>query len=159
MKQPKRLQDVFTWLPPQQRVGRFGFPLAHGPSEEKRPVFWLELSGGRKEGELYFINDSQDTLDYVKVEAAGFMTADDDTITLEADGITYHDVLPHEAVKIEEFDGVYDLDIVFQVGLEVKGETYGKMRIRTPPGKGFIPRQELLWDNGQSGKNVVVDRN
>jgi len=158
MKQTKRLQGDFTWLPPEQRTGRFGFPLARGASEEKRPIFWLELSGGRKEGDLYFINDSQEPLDYVKVEAAGFMTADDDTVTLEVDGVTYHNVLPHEAVKIEEFDGYYDLDMVFQMHLEVKSETHGKMRIRTPSKKGFIPRQELLWDNGETGKNVVLER-
>ncbi|XKH61597.1 hypothetical protein LG290_07780 [Halomonas sediminis] len=158
MEQPKRLQDAFTWLPPQQRIGRFGFPLACGSIEEKRPGFWLELSGGRKEGDLYFINDSEDVLDYVKAEPAEYMTADEDTLTLEAEGVTYHDVLPHEAVKIDEFDGVYDLDMVFQISLEVKSKAHGKMRIRTPSEKGFIPRQELLWDNGDPGKHFVVEQ-
>ena len=158
MEHPKRLQYAFTWLPPQQRLGRFGFPLARGPIEDKRPVFWLELTGGRKQGDLYFINESQEVLDYVMVEPAGYMTADDDVLTLEAKGTIYHDVLPHEAVKIEAFDGYYDLDMVFQITLEVKSKTYGKIRFRTPPEKGYIPRQELLWDNGEPGKHVTVQR-
>ena len=157
MEHSKRLQDEFTWLPPQQRIGRFGFPLARGPIEDKKPVFWLELSG-RKKGDLYFINDSQDVLDYIKVEPAGYMTADDDVLTLDAKETIYHAVQPHEAVKIGEFDGYYDLDMVFQIYLEVKSKTYGKIRFRTPPEKGYIPRQELLWDNGEPGKHVTVER-
>ena len=157
MEHSKRLQDAFTWLPPQQRIGRFGFPLARGPIEAKRPVFWLELTR-RKEGDLYFINDSPEVLDYVKVEPAGYMTADDDVLTLEAKGTTYHDVLPREAVRIEAFDGYYDLDMVFQITLEVKSKAHGKIRFRTPPEKGYIPRQELLWDNGEPGKHVAVER-
>ena len=130
---------------------------ARGPIEDKRPVFWLELTR-RKQGDLYFINESQETLDYVKVEPAGYMTADDDVLTLEAKRTIYRDVLPHEAVKIDEFDGYYDLDMVFQIYLEVKSKTHGRMRFRTPPKKGYIPRQELLWDNGEPGEYVTVER-
>lgn len=143
MKDPKRLQGGFTW----QSVW-----------ESRRPRFWLELQGGRRSGELFFINDSDESLATVRVAPSGFMTADDDTLTLQAADYTYHDVAPGEAVKVAEFDGYYDLDLVFQLGIEVTSPRYGKMQMTTPPKKGYVPGQALLWDDDEPGRNVMVQQ-
>lgn len=143
MKDPKRLQSGFTW---------------ESPRESRSPLFWLESRGGQDSDELFFVNDSDEPLASVMVAPAGFMTADDDTLTLQAADYTYHDVAPGEAVKVAEFDGYYDLDFVFQLSIEVTSPRFGKVLMRTPPKKGYIPRQVLLWDDGEPGKNVMVER-
>ncbi|NIC38686.1 hypothetical protein HBJ58_18615 [Halomonas desiderata] len=141
MKGPKRLQGGFSW---------------ESSRESRRPRFWLELRGGRNSGELFFVNDANESLLAVKVAPAGFMTADDDTQSLEAADYTYHDVAPNEAVKVAEFDGYYDLDFVFQLSIEVTSPRYGEVLMTTPPKKGCIRGQVLLWDDDEPGKNVVV---
>jgi hypothetical protein len=162
MKEPKRVQGAFEWMPPQDRHAIKRLLPPH-PPEHRRPIYWLATAAAsQSEGapdatELYFVNWSGETLDSVIAGSAGFQTVDDDVLSFANDnGYGYRKVAPNEAVKVEVFDNYYDLDQVFAVGIEVHSPTRGFLRMATGLEKGRISEQVLLWDNGDPGKRVKV---
>lgn len=151
--EPKRLQDIPPWLPPDQKQSRFGGAVSRRASESRRPLFRLVSLPSDNADELFFVNDTDETLAHVAAFTGGFITADDDALSLEGANLVYHDVCPGEGVKVEAFDGYYDLDYVFQLSFEVAcGQ--GTWRILTRAQKGSIAAQELLWDDGSPGRHV-----
>lgn len=158
MKETKRIQNVAAWVPPEQRKSRFGGPVGSRAAESRRPLFRLISVSGDSADELFFVNDTDETLHHVATFTGGFITADDDALARQEASVVYHDVLPHEGVKVEAFDGYYDLDYVFQLSFKVCSERQGNLCIVTPAQKGGISEQELFWDDGSHGKRVVVEK-
>lgn len=70
--------------------------------------------------ELYFVKDSEETLETVSASTGGFQTSDDGILPVGGNGYVYHHVKPREAVKIEEFDPVLDSDFLFQVEIRLQ---------------------------------------
>ena len=68
----------------------------------------------------------------------------------------YKNVNPHDAVKVDEYDGFYDLDFVIQVYIQVKSRGLGCLDITSPADKGGVKETVLLWDTNESGKYVKV---
>ncbi|MBB5021344.1 hypothetical protein [Desulfurispira natronophila] len=62
-------------------------------------------------------------------------------------------------MRIDEYDGYYDLDYVIQAWIEVKSATYGELEFATPSKKGGAPDCVLLWDTGEEGKWVGMKVN
>ncbi|PRY73207.1 hypothetical protein [Halomonas ventosae] len=158
MKESKRIQNVAAWVPPEQRQSRFGGSVGARAAESLRPLYRLISVSGDSADELYFVNETDETLRHVAAFTGGFITADDEALALQEANVVYHDVLPHEGVKVAAYDGYYDLDYVFQLSFEVSSDRQGTWRIVPPAKKGGVPAQELLWDDGSHGRRVVVEQ-
>ena len=90
MTEHKRMKNEFTWVPMDKRIA---FP-PRQPALRK-PLFWLCLAGDQ----LYFVNDSEETLETVSASTGGFQTCDDGVLPVRGGGYLYHQVKPREAVK------------------------------------------------------------
>ena len=60
----KRVFEKFPWVPPHQRLDRFGKPLPPRKPELRKPLYRLERDGS----ELFFVNDSDQVLATVSAE-------------------------------------------------------------------------------------------
>lgn len=138
----KRYAKKFVWVPYYKRIGRFGFPLSN-KVDDRIPVFWTAVSGN----ELYFVNGSGETLEYVKVKTGGFQTCDDVIVNVSTDGYSYvyEYVKPTESVKIDEYDFYLDSDYLLQRDIEIKSPKYGILELSTKPEKGGISECVLMW--------------
>jgi hypothetical protein len=139
----------FTWVPPEQRGG------PPRKVESRRPLLWLARNGGQ----LYLVNDSGETLDVVIATSGGFFTADELVGTVASESAyRYEHVQPGTAVKVDEYDGFYDLDYVLQVCLTVQSPRLGQLDITSPAEKGGVGETVLLWDSGEAGKHAGIKR-
>ncbi len=155
MKEHKTIKDGFAWLPPEKRASRFGGTMPPRKSETRNPVLWLARDGN----ELYLMNNSQETLELVIADSGGFQTADDDVVPVASkEQYKYRDVNHSEAVKVDEYDGYYDLDFVLQVYLKIKSQSLGCIEVTSPPEKGGVGEIVLLWDSGEAGKYVSINK-
>ncbi len=155
MKDHKVVSNEYTWIPLDKRVSLYGGSLSPRKAETRTPIFWL----ARDRDELYFVNASKDVLDFVIADGGGFETVDDEVVTVNnVDQYEYKNVKPNDAVKVEEYDGFYDLDYLLQVSIMVQSKNYGKLEIRSPAEKGGVDETVLLWDSGESGKNVYIKK-
>ena len=142
----KTITNGFVWVPMDKRIGMFGLPMPPRPAETRKPLLWL----ARKGNELYFVNSTDETIDLILADTGGYQTLDDDVMIISSDGAyEYQNVLPGDAVKVEEFDGFYDLDFVLQVGIKLKSKKLGSIEILTPAKKGGVGETILLWDTGE----------
>ncbi len=143
MREPKRITGQFTWVPMDKRRDRFGLPLPPRKPEKRTPKYWLI----RDYGDLYFINNTNDIIDFVSSSTGGFETCDDEVLPISGKDYHYENVMPQEAVKIEGYDNYYDLDYVLQVEIIVKSEREGTLQIISPPKKGGVKKETvLLWN-------------
>jgi hypothetical protein len=150
----KTLENAFTWIPLDKRVSKFGGAMAPRRMETRSPLLWL----ANKDGELFLVNASTESLDNVEVKQGGFTSVDDATVNLTSNAkYHYTAVKPNVAVKIEHYDGFYDLDYILQVSIKVTSKQLGELYIISPAEKGGVKETVLLWDNGECGKNVTVE--
>ncbi len=155
MKEHKTIKDGFVWMPPDKRTSRFGGKMPPRKPETRNPLLWLARDGN----ELFLVNNSHETLEYVISDSGGFQTADDDVFTLESKQLyQYRDVNQADAVKVEEYDDFYDLDYTLQVYLKLKSTSLGRLEIASPPEKGGVSETVLLWDSGEAGKYVSINK-
>ena len=127
--------------------------------DTKKEIFWVTSVSKDIGRDLFFVNDSNETLDFVKAEDGGFITCDDEVVntwTEEGKGYRYNDVLPKEAVKVAEFDDYYDLDYVLSVSITIKSASRGVLNFSTPLEKGGIKECVLLYDSGDFGKGCSM---
>jgi hypothetical protein len=151
MLEQKRLQSSFKLIPLHLRND--GFPPRK--PDMRMPIFWLTRSGD----ELFFVNDSDETLDLVTTESGGFQTCDDAVMGISSnEDYRYSNVKAHEAVKVEEYDDFYDADFILQVSIFVQSKTKGNFLMRSLPQKGGVSELVLLWDTGETGKNVYFEK-
>ncbi len=121
----KRFENKFVWVPYYKRIGRFGYPLSN-KIDDRIPEFWVAVS----DDELYFVNDSNETIDFVRAKTAGFQTCDDLIVTVGSSEYSYmyEAVKPSEVVKIDEYDVYLDSDFVLQTHIEIDSPTYGVLK-------------------------------
>lgn len=157
VKENKTVKNKFTWIPMDKRTSKFGGPVTPRKPEVRKPLLWLARVGN----ELFLVNSSGETLDYVIPSTGGFQTYydSDEVVTISRDGVyKYENVSDSDAVKVEEFDEVYDSDYILQVYITVQSPKLGKIEIATPSGKGGVGEAVLLWDTGESGKYVNITK-
>jgi hypothetical protein len=135
MTEHKRVMHEFKWTRP----------------EKNKPVFYLIRDGE----ELYFVNDSTETLNRVSTSTAGFQTLDDEVMPVSSPDplYFYENVKSGEAVKVEHYDPYWDSDYLLQLEVEVLSPTHGDKIFRVI-GKGGINNVVLFWDTGEAGKYV-----
>jgi len=108
------------------------------------------------ESNIYFVNHSDETLEYVGAGAGGFATVDDDeVISVEPQGkYQYRNVKPEDKVLVDRYDIVFDSDFLLQLVVTVVSKKLGKIEFTTPGKKGQIYTGTLLYDDGTSPKDV-----
>ena len=138
----KRFENKFVWVPYYKRIGRLGYPLSN-KIDDRMPEFWVAVS----DDELYFVNDSNETIDFVRAKTAGFQTCDDIIVTVGSSDYSYmyEAVKPSEAVKIDEYDVYLDSDFVLQTHVKIKSPTYGDLKFSTKPEKGGFSECVFKW--------------
>lgn len=105
------------------------------------------------------MNDTGETLDSVTTYRTGFTTADDDVLVIvDEEGLTYRQVPPGAAVKVDQYDDYYDLDYVMGLDLRVVSAALGAIRIGAMGDKGGIDEAVLLWDTGEPGKDIGIEK-
>ena len=156
MKEHKTIKNGFPWIPLDKRISLFGGAMPPRKPETRRPILWL----ARDENEVYLVNNSQEALDFVIADSGGFQTVDDDDVETvkNKEPYKYIDVNPSDAVKVEEYDGYYDLDYVLQIYLKVQSPILGCIEVASPAEKGGIGETVLLWDSGEAGKYVSIHK-
>jgi len=110
-------------------------------STDPERIFYLTCWSGQKshQEEVWFVNNSDETLDYVRPATGGFATCDDDVITMnqKPDGILYTAVMPNEAVFIDVYDSIFDGDFLISWSVELKSPSLAD--------KGHAPEVVLHW--------------
>lgn len=149
MIESKTIPEGFPWVPPEQRTSHFGGPMPPRKPELRKPALWLHRCGD----ELYLVNALDEPLDEVSVGSERSQTLDDDVLSQSAPVMTYHDVAPGAAVKVDQYDGFYDLDHLIVLKLIVRSPSLGEVRFSTA-GKGGIEETVLIWRNGDLGRGV-----
>ena len=142
----------FKWVPLHIRA-----PFPPKPADNRMAVFWLAREGDHDRGALWFVNESHEVLDYIKVSTDSIITVEEPQNDF-AIGIgkkrIFKQVLVGEAIQIEKFDDFYDLDCCFRVNVEIKAPKYPKTILQTNITIGGVHETVLLWNTGESGKTI-----
>ena len=140
MPEHKRVMHEFTWT----------------GSKIKKPIFYLIRYGE----ELYFVNDSTETLNSVSTSTGGCQTLDDGDEVMAVSSkkplYLYENVKPGEAVKVEHYDPYWDCDFLLQIEVNLSSPSHGNKIFRVL-GKGGVDSTVLLWDTGEKGKYVHME--
>ena len=118
-------------------------------STDPERIFYLTCWSGQNafQDEVWFVNNSDETLDYVRPASGGFATSDDDVVpmTQSPDSVLYKDVQPREAVFIDVYDTIFDGDFLISWGVDLKSPSLGERYFDSDPIKGEAPEVVLLW--------------
>ena len=118
-------------------------------STDPERIFYLTCRSGQNafQDEVWFVNNSDETLDYVRPASGGFASSDDDIIqmTSSPDSVLYKDVQPREAVFIDVYDTIFDGDFLISWGVDLKSPSLGESFFGSDPIKGKAPNITLHW--------------
>jgi len=121
------------------------WPSSVPPKETRVPLYRFYVSD---DDELYFVNDSEEVIDRVSYATGGFQTCDDDVVTVDSPedgGHVYLNVLPHEGVKIDEYDMILDSDFLLQPQVTIYSASMGERLFLGSASKGGFSGEVLLW--------------
>jgi hypothetical protein len=113
-------------------------------------VFYLTVGGTTNgkvpESIVWFVNNSEETLDSVENASGGFATFDDEvaTMTLNSPKV-YRDVRPGEAVAVDTHDVMFDGDFLVQFGVTIVSPSLGHLTLEGTLDKGGHPNETLAW--------------
>ena len=147
----------YEWEPPHAAYE--DLPPSTYKKETRTPTFLLFTKGSEQKGtmqELYFLNCSDETLDWVSSCAGGFQTCDDDVATADSNGYQYENVEPGEAVLIDYYDMIYDSDYLLQPQVMLSSPKLGQVKFLASPEKGGYKDAVLLWDTGEPHRGVTM---
>lgn len=123
------------------------------PRTIKREVLFSLLN---YKGALYFVNESDETLDVVSSDSFGLI---EDSALEKNPKYYYENVKPNESVKVEEYDDYYDLDYLLGFDIYIKSKTLGNIKITPPPKKGGVISQELVYKDLTTKRYVQLKYN
>ena len=149
-----RVMDKFTWVPHQDQPKHPAIPTPNRKPELRKPLYMLSYESGSDEwmNDLYFVNLSEEILDFVSTGSAGFQTVgDDEVMPVGGPDRSYESVQPNEAVMVEQYHIMYDSDYMMSLTLHVKSPSRGVMKFSTM-GKGSVDAGVVLWDTGETEK-------
>lgn len=102
---------------------------------------------------LYFVNGSDEILDTVSSDSFGFIL---DSSLENNPRFFYENVKPGESVKVEEYDGFYDLDYFLGFEIYIKSNSFGKVKIIPPMRKGGVIAQPLMYKDKSTPRFVTL---
>ena len=153
MKQPDRIKNRFSWVPMDKRLDRLGQPLPPRKPEKRIPKYWLI----RDEKNLYFVNNTDESIESVSSSPQGFEVEDGEIYIIKRKGYVYDNVEPQEAVKLAEFDPFADYGSVLQVDIRVQLKKDVCVKMLSPSHEGGMTGDAVLqWDTGEAGKDVSI---
>lgn len=115
-----------------------------------KPLLWINRLGD----EAYLVNAIDETLKKVEVSSGGFETTDSGPVTASsAQPIIYHDAQPGEAIRVDEYDGYYDLDYLLQMQLISESPSLGRRELLSEASKGGVTIQALLRESESDDTN------
>lgn len=142
----KRLQSEFKCIPPHERTSRLGGPIPPRKKENRIPEYLFP----NKNEESFFVNNMNEPIEKIIINIGGSYTIDDDDVlTFTTSEFFYENILPGEAVKVEEYDPRVDSDYLLGISLTVTSSRHGEKCFNIY-GKGGFRDYVLLWDNGNS---------
>lgn len=106
-------------------------------------IFYIECDEDSEDGNVWFVNNSEETLKFVTPEMGGF--SGEVHLAQETDSLFYENVEPGEAVLIGTYDFYYDLDFVMSWGVQLASEERGVLTLTEVLSKGEAPNIALLW--------------
>lgn len=141
----KKVSRKFKWVPMQDRVDKFGFPLPPRKPESKKPLLWIAVDKKNEWVEsIFLVNETETTLENVVASTGGFQTLDDEILTLKGTDIEYINIKAGSAVKVDEYDKLHDSDYVLSLNIKVKID--GKwIKLPSISKKGGFKEEVLLW--------------
>jgi hypothetical protein len=157
MREHKTLHNVFQWIPYPERESRFGGCVPYKEGEEGSPLFWITCypSGQDAITDIFLVNSSEEFLSLVSSSTGAMVTVDDEAHSSASEGYNYKNVSPRDAVKIDQYNVIYDSDYLLQFSVHIQSEKYGHLDFRTLPTKGKCPGEmALLWAPGKPGRDV-----
>jgi hypothetical protein len=109
-----RLLDKFTWRRRYRAAPR-------------APLYYLDQNGG----DVFFVNNSSETLDSVSTVSCGMQTLDDEVMAVVGEAAcSYEGVRPGEAIKVRSYDPVLDSDSLMPLDVAVSSPSRGKVTYR-----------------------------
>ncbi len=151
MYEKKRIQNKLVSYFPKRPPKKAILSLMHYSDEDTVDT----PSGVMSNTDVYFVNESDEILDEVSSEGWGFVGV---SSTVDNPQFTYKSVNPGEAVKIDTFNIQTDSDFVLGTTVYVTSKNLGKVKFKPKPGKGQIPEQPLLWEDGSVPRYVVMQK-
>ncbi len=103
--------------------------------------YFIAITGDNETGyhEVYFVNDSDEKIISLEMGSGGFVTYDDDPVTLSSFDKTFGEVDPQGYVLIDSLSALSDLDSVNIYELKVTtGTTQEKYSFSIGPRIGFM---------------------
>jgi len=87
--------------------------------------YFIAITGANQTGkhEIYFVNDSDEKIMSLEMSSGGFVTYDDDPVTLSSFDKKFGEVEPFGYIHIDSLSPIYDLDSVNTYDLKVNTET------------------------------------
>lgn len=146
----QRKMNAFAWIPPSPRTDLYSRPLPNQKIDPRTPVYWMSKDGD----DLYFINESDQTLTAVIGSSGGMITTDEDVLGIYSNDLVYLDVRPKEAVKVASYDPIDDSDYYLCADVVLKQADGSLLHYQTDAERGGPAGAELRWNTGETGKKV-----
>jgi hypothetical protein len=138
----KRIKEFPPWEQPKSR-----FPGVLPTKEERVPAFYLAVQDNKEDhylSDVYFVNNTDETLDFVSSGFGGFQTCDEDVVSVQGRDCIYEKVIPGEAVLVESYHLVYDSDYLLELSIEALSRDLGTLKFNEVEKGGFYSKV-LMW--------------
>jgi hypothetical protein len=146
----QRKMNTFTWMPPRPRTDLYSRPLPNQKLDPRTPVYWLSTDSD----DLYFINESEQTLPLVVGASGGWVSGGGADGGVSGNDLSYRDVLPKEAVKIDSYCSYADADFYLCAGVVITQADGSLLHYETYPVRGGRQETILRWNTGETGKEA-----
>jgi hypothetical protein len=143
-----RVGNYNKWIPAHLRAN--AAPRKPGP---RRPLYWIDSDGTN----IYFINNTDETLTAVSTMTNGYITCDDDVLAVTGEDFIYENVQPNEAVKLDDYDPIYDADFSLQLSLNIISAKHGNLHFLYFIDMNNCRNKVLVWNTGEKGKYVSMN--
>lgn len=119
------------------------FPADEPSLREIGARFFLRLI----DEDVYFVNLTRETLRTLDAGGTSFATFDDDMVTTERKSMVHENVAPGEAVRIGDYDAIFDGDFISYFVFDILHPDGTSERVSYTVGKSEIPHGVIAWEH------------